>query len=505
MLNLDKSEDFFNIEHNENPKSIFKSSIYDSRKNKNKLLNNKQGNTKLDEASSYHEEANEDDDDDEFKAETWHTISLQNFKQKLISMLNTNHQPTITSLSTKYPSKNNAALTKTSTSSVVKNSKINKLISKSKTPYDKEANFLYYNQTRFPSHSSKLPMPSLETIKSNQSQASSQKLKILSLSSPAMLFLSTTTSKALKYSSSSPTSSLIHNHRSNYKNNEMYSILVSIFTAALFLIFIMWRWFKMKSDLRKALREQLEIQQMDGGGGGGGGSRFGGGGRGRVVRNSSFSSRRNTPSSSSSSSSTCNGGYRWSSHYHHYRHHNHHFYHHNRLLNSAKRQQLQATAASIIAQLANGEHRSPEEHRQMISTAKCCLEQLKAHARLISHNRFNTRESDNLNNYYNFYSRYDGQPPLNYNNRNFNNTVELSCSRNNIPLLHNSPLDPTDNQTTILESLSSNSSVADYTTLGYQQCATINEKPPSYESIIKSSSLPSYYHFATEEKQPSKN
>jgi hypothetical protein len=477
MLNIDKRKAFFSIELIEHPKSTFKFSQHD--KNDRQFFNKLDNKLQLDDGTtSNYEETNNDDeaDSDDSKAETWPTLGLKSFKQRLFSILNKNHLSSVPAISKNYLSKTNAMTSKIISSSVVKNSKINKTNFKSKTSYD---NFL--NQTRY-------PFSSAENIKSNQSQSSSQNIKVLSFSSSTMLLLSTTTSKVIKYSASPSTSSLISNHRLSYKNNEMYSILVSMFTAALFLIFIMWRWFKMKSDLKRALREQLEIQQMDGRGG-------------LTGRNSTSSSRRTTPSSSSSSS-TCNGGHRWTSHYHHYRHHNHHFYHHNRLLNSAKRQKLQATAASIIAQLANGETRSPEEHRQMISTAKCCLEQLKEHARLISHNRFNTRESDNLNNYYNFYSRYDGQPPVNYSNR----TIELSCSRN-IPLLHNSSLHPTHNHTMgIPQSFSSSSSVADYSQLGYQQCATINENPPSYESLIKSSSLPSYYNFATEEeKQLNKN
>lgn len=67
---------------------------------------------------------------------------------------------------------------------------------------------------------------------------------------------------SLSYSfSSSPT--LVYKN-----NNELYSIFISMFTAAVFLIFIMWRWIRIKSDLRQALREQSEIerQQNDGNG-----------------------------------------------------------------------------------------------------------------------------------------------------------------------------------------------------------------------------------------------
>lgn len=57
-------------------------------------------------------------------------------------------------------------------------------------------------------------------------------------------------------------SSLNHADQLGYKsNNELYSIFISMFTAAIFLIFIMWRWIKIKSDLRQALREQSEIER----------------------------------------------------------------------------------------------------------------------------------------------------------------------------------------------------------------------------------------------------
>lgn len=46
------------------------------------------------------------------------------------------------------------------------------------------------------------------------------------------------------------------------KSNEFYNIFVSLLTAGLFVVFIMWRWIKMKSDLRKALREQNLINQQ---------------------------------------------------------------------------------------------------------------------------------------------------------------------------------------------------------------------------------------------------
>ena len=52
------------------------------------------------------------------------------------------------------------------------------------------------------------------------------------------------------------------NEFNGYKKNEFYSIFVSILTAAIFLLFIMWRWFRMKSDLRNALNEQQHHSQQ---------------------------------------------------------------------------------------------------------------------------------------------------------------------------------------------------------------------------------------------------
>lgn len=47
-----------------------------------------------------------------------------------------------------------------------------------------------------------------------------------------------------------------------YKNsNELCSIFISMLTAAVFLLFIMWRWIRIKSDLRQAMREQSEIER----------------------------------------------------------------------------------------------------------------------------------------------------------------------------------------------------------------------------------------------------
>jgi hypothetical protein len=62
---------------------------------------------------------------------------------------------------------------------------------------------------------------------------------------------------------STSTSLPAHASFNHFRNNEFYSIFVSILTAAIFLIFIMWRWYRMKCDLRKALLEQIEIQNQE--------------------------------------------------------------------------------------------------------------------------------------------------------------------------------------------------------------------------------------------------
>lgn len=48
----------------------------------------------------------------------------------------------------------------------------------------------------------------------------------------------------------------------NYKHSEFYTIFLSVLTAALLLLFIMWRWYRMKSDLRRAIEEFQETQNL---------------------------------------------------------------------------------------------------------------------------------------------------------------------------------------------------------------------------------------------------
>ena len=239
--------------------------------NKNKLLYN------------MNELANSDEDTQEPTSKI-SKLSLHEFSVKLLSLFSGSVSP---SLGAKYSSKLNDTSTPTSpntwpqTSNANNNNKTNRIKNykmwntmggtKTKPSY-------YYNgrpseQEPGPERSSLRP-PLVASV-------FSPKVKLLSsLSSPSIALLAATSSVK-----NTATAVYTANTHVTYRNNELYSILVSMFTAALFLLFIMWRWFRMKSDLRKALREQLEIQQLDNGGG----------------HHSSSSSRRTTPSSSSSS------------------------------------------------------------------------------------------------------------------------------------------------------------------------------------------------------------
>lgn len=53
------------------------------------------------------------------------------------------------------------------------------------------------------------------------------------------------------------------NSFNSYKKNEFYSVFISILTAAAFAVFIMWRWLRMKADLKRAFEEQQQIQQNE--------------------------------------------------------------------------------------------------------------------------------------------------------------------------------------------------------------------------------------------------
>lgn len=222
----------------------------------------------------------------------------------------------------------------------------------------------------------------------------------------------------------------------NYKNNELYSIFVSMFTAAIFVFFIMWRWIRMKSDLRKALREQLEIQRQQ-----------------QQFSNNNNSSSRSTPSSTPPSTSSTLSPIRLSSP----------VYQQNMFMYSGNRENLSA----LMNQLSDGEARTARQNQQIIDTAKYCLQQLRQNSRQSRHNR----ENECLNNYYSFNSRYD----------------RSMSARNSSHVAHLSNQAQTN---CIQECVSSSSSIL-------SNHFNSNELPPSYESLMtKSSSLPSYCHLA---------
>lgn len=212
----------------------------------------------------------------------------------------------------------------------------------------------------------------------------------------------------------------------NYKNNELYSIFVSMFTAAIFIFFIMWRWIRMKSDLRKALREQFEIQQQE-----------------QQMNNSSSSSRPPRPSITTPSSVSSLSPIRLSPP----------IYQQNHFVYTNHRETLTA----LINQLNDGEPRSNRQNQQIIDTAKYCLQQLRNHSRQQQMSRMD-RES-------------------------FSTTMTTLTNHDR------TPPPTTTTATTINESISNSSSMF------LNNLETIQEQPPSYESVMtKSSSLPSYCH-----------
>lgn len=232
----------------------------------------------------------------------------------------------------------------------------------------------------------------------------------------------------------------------HYRNNEMYSIFVSMLTAALFLLFIMWRWIRIKSDLRKALREQSEIDQQ-------------------LAANNSEQNRSlnsNNPCSSSSSrfhSILAN--------------HNYNSY-------LTNKENLEA----LINQLSLGPNRDLRHNQQILNAAKYCLNQLRRQARA-NREIDRIRERDYLSNYFTYSNRYDRTLFQNpgYDSRNSTQTNSPSS---------NSP--PFTDFVHAISTTSSTSSLSEAQSSIFNFFNT-NELPPSYESLMtKSSSLPSYYN-----------
>lgn len=258
----------------------------------------------------------------------------------------------------------------------------------------------------------------------------------------------------------------------HHKANEFYSIFVSVITAAVFLFFIMWRWFKMNSDFRKALREQLEVQQN--------------------VRQTP-QPHVNEPTCNRSSRMALLPVNRWTNSY--------------SFILPNNREELQATASHLITQLSNGEYRSARQHQQMIDRARYCLQQLKLHARLTQFQRQQNQQR-RANNYSTFNqanrsSLHDCSPstssslsPLSLSDHSSTSSL---CPAGHDILPPVPPVSITSLQTlTSFQTNESynnrvrNSSIYNFNNLNTFRLVN-NEPPPDYESLmIKSCSLPSY-------------
>lgn len=280
----------------------------------------------------------------------------------------------------------------------------------------------------------------------------------------------------------STTTQIYYPSYSDYHKNEFYSICISILTAAAFAVFIMWRWLRMKSDLKRALQEQEQMQQHE--------------------RSSLQNTDCNQGEFADDISGTSNNGIRWPNNGGRY------------MLISNNREELQTYAATLINQLSNGEYRTPRQHQQMIDTARYCLQQLKLHARLTQHYRLQNNNSHyGRNNFtYNNYSTFNSHR----NSRN-NRPAQLvtSASQSLGPLPHNLPPAPPVSSTSLSTSENESnfllrsgqspiqSNTSSTTNLVAPKLGQFGmyEAPPAYESLlIKSSSLPSYCHLTDEKK-----
>lgn len=186
------------------------------------------------------------------------------------------------------------------------------------------------------------------------------------------------------------------------KSNELYSILVSMLTAGLFVVFIMWRWVKMKSDLQRALQEQNLINQQQ-----------------RMENSISRQSPPLTPVSSLTNVSPASLQ-------------NNHFF---------STVNYPETLHSAIYQY----NRRNRQNQKVLETAKNCLHQLKKKS--VSNSR----------------------------SMRSNYTIRSSINNRTIPI----QIQP---------------SIDNLYSLANRNQSSLNEAPPSYDSLMKkSSSLPSYY------------
>jgi hypothetical protein len=56
------------------------------------------------------------------------------------------------------------------------------------------------------------------------------------------------------------TTTVINSNQLEYKNNEFSKVFASVFIATLFLSFIMWRWYKMREEINRAVDDFNETQ-----------------------------------------------------------------------------------------------------------------------------------------------------------------------------------------------------------------------------------------------------
>jgi hypothetical protein len=180
----------------------------------------------------------------------------------------------------------------------------------------------------------------------------------LSSNSDSMDSFESTTSSFISNSLSSLPSSHYDDYN-HHKANEFYSIFVSVITAAVFLFFIMYRWFKMNADFRKALNEQIDIQQQQQ--------------QQQQPPQPPPTPYTNYIHMNRSSRMALLPVNRWTHSY--------------SFVIPNNRDELQATAAHLIQQLSNGEYRTARQHQEMIDRARYCLQQLKLHARLTQFQR----------------------------------------------------------------------------------------------------------------------
>ena len=261
----------------------------------------------------------------------------------------------------------------------------------------------------------------------------------------------------------------------------MYSIFISMFTAALFLLFIMWRWTRIKRDLRQALREQAEINHF-------------------TRQESSNANRQNASNAATACSNTQTSRM------------------HAQLTqpynlppaplatgqNSSVISTHTENLRKLIAQLSNGEPRTAEQHQQIIRAAKYCLQQLKQETGLIGSNKYYNKKArrHEFANRYNRMSNRSPQASTSSSPQASSNRITESMSDSSILIESNNFIPLSSQEQEIYTNLDANNSSLN-TNISSQTeqnslTRTISiELPPAYDTIsnlTRSSSLPSYKH-----------